>query len=156
VDEQKQSKGIKRSDPDPRPVEGSLNRVAVAGKDPTKHYVWVSEVNDPTMNPGSYLSMGYRFTQHDPDGANPVLGYNPNLKQGDHLKSFGCVLMECDLEHKAAIEKQGQAWADKMVNTIRHREVVDEVEPLDKIERAKMRGITTRRYGGDDRERWGF
>jgi hypothetical protein len=34
--------------------------------------------------------------------------------------------------------------------------VVDEVEPLDKIERAKMRGITTRRYGGDDRDRWGF
>lgn len=150
-------KGIKRNDPDPRPVEGSLNRVAVSGKDPTKHYVWVSEVNDPTMNPGSYLSQGYSFTQHDPDGANPVMGYNPNLKQGDHLKSFGCVLMECPLEHKAKLDAEGQKWADRIQDTIRRRDVIDETEPMTANERARMRGITTgRRYAGDSREQWEF
>ena len=133
-----------------------MNRVAVAGKDPTKHYVWVSEVNDPTMNPGSYLSQGYRFTQHDPDGANPVLGYNPELKQGDHLKSFGCVLMEIDAELKAEREAQGQAWADKIQAAIKTRDVMDETEPMSKIDRARMGGITSRRYGGDNREAWGF
>ena len=149
-------RGIKRNDPDPRPVEGALNRVAVSGKDPNTHYVWVSETNDPTMNPGSYLSMGYRFTQHDPDGANPVLGYNPNLKQGDHLKSFGCVLMECSMEHKRALDAQGQQWADRVEKTIRRSEILDETEPLSANERAKLSGITTRRYGGDTRENWGF
>lgn len=133
-----------------------MNRVAVSGKDPTKHYVWVSEVNDPTMNPGMYLSMGYQFTQHDPSGANPVLGYNPNLKQGDHLKSFGCVLMECSKEHHTAIQEEGQRWADRVESTIRKRDVLDSEEPMTPAERAKMRGITTRRMGSDDRKDWGF
>jgi hypothetical protein len=156
AEEKSKPQGIKRSDPDPRPVEGATNRVAVAGKDPNKHYVWVSETNDPTMNPGSYLSTGYQFTQHDPDGANPVMGYNPNLKQGDHLKSFGCVLMECSIEHKAELDRGGQEWANKMEHAIKRREVLDETEPLSAIERAKMSGITTRRYAGDTRENWGF
>ena len=156
AEEKSKPQGIKRNDPDPRPVEGALNRVAVAGKDPTKHYVWVSEANDPTMNPGSYLSQGYAFTQHDPDGANPVLGYNPNLKQGDHLKSFGCVLMECSLEHKAAMDAEGQKWADGVERAIKKRDIMDETEPMTANERAKMRGIVTRRYAGDTRENWGF
>jgi hypothetical protein len=151
-----QPKGIKRSDPDPRPVEGALNRVAVQGQDPNKHYVWVSSVNDPTMNPGSYLSQGYAMTQHDPDGANPVLGYNPKLKQGDHVEAFGCVLMECSLEHKSKLDAIGQEWANKIEQKIRKSDILDETEPLSANERARQRGIVTKRYGGDDRQHWGF
>ena len=162
--DEKKPQGIKRNDPDPRPVDGTLSRVAVQGKSPGKHYVWVSEVNDPTMNPGSYLAMGYKYSQYDPDEAMPVLGYNPDLKQGDHMKGFGCVLMECSLEQKAKIAAEGvpgvakgQAWADRVEATIRRRDILDSEEPMTAVERARMRGITTgKRYAGDDRERWSF
>jgi hypothetical protein len=147
---------IKRNDPDPRPVEGTLNRVAVAGQDPDKHYVWVSTVNDPTMNPGSYRSMGYKFTEYDPDGAQPALGYQENLKPGDRMEAFGMVLMECSKEHKRQIETNGQKWADNVCNAIKRRDIIDDTEPLTAADKAKMRGIVTRRYGGDDRENWGF
>lgn len=156
-------KGIKRNDPDPRPVEGAMNRVAVQGKDPNKHYVWVSEANDPTLNPGSYLSVGYQMSQYDKDEAMPVLGYNPGLKQGDHMKAFGCVLMECSLERKAQLDEEGapgaglgQKWARQIESTIRSKDLLDNDEPMSPIERAKSRGIVTKRYGGDDRQNWGF
>lgn len=153
--ERKGQQGIKRNDPEPRPVEGSLNRVQVEGQDPDKHYVWVSKVNDPTMNPGSYRALGYHYTQYDPAEAHPTLG-EMELKQGDRVEAFGMVLMECSKEHKQKLEAKGQAWADNMVNVIKKREVLDETEPMTANERAKMRGIVSKRYGGDDREQWGF
>ena len=156
-------KGVKRNDPDPRPVEGALNRVAFTGRDPNKHYVWVSEVNDPTMNPGSYLSMGYRFTQYEKDAEQPVMGYQPDLKQGDHIKGFGCVLMECSVEHKADLDQKGAPgmgggwdWADRVQATIRGRDIMDETEPMSPAEKARMRGIVSKRWSGDSRENWGF
>ena len=156
-------KGIKRNDPDPRPVEGATNRVAVAGQDPDKHYVWVSTVNDPTLNPGSYRSMGYRFTQYDPDEAQPVLGYTEELKQGDKIESFGMVLMECSKEHKAKLDQTGapnmgggQVWADRVCDAIRRRDLSDEDSPMTPAEKARMCGIVTKRYGGDDRAQWEF
>lgn len=161
---QNQPQGVKRNDPDPRPVEGAINRAAVAGQDPDKHYVYVSTVNDPTMSPATYRSMGYHFTQYDPDGAQPVYGYNDGLKQGDRIESFGMVLMECSKEHKAKLDREGcmgqgggQQWADKVEATIRQRDIADETEPMTAIERAKMRGIVTgKRYGGDSRSQWEF
>ena len=149
--------GIKREDPAPRPVEGTLSQVALRGKDPDKFYVWVSEINDPTMNPGSYLAQGYTFTQYDADGPKvPEMGYQRNA-QGEHIKSYGCVLMECSKEHKAMLDAKGQAWADQVESTIRKRDVGDTDDSLSAVERAKMRGIVTgSRYGGDDRSRWGF
>ncbi len=149
--------GVKRNDPDPRPVDGALPRVAIDGKDPNKHYVWVSNVNDPTMNPGSYLAQGYKFSQYDgPDSTQPVLGYNPDLKQGDRMQAFGATLMECTLEHKEKLDAVGQKWADRVVETIQRRDIADETEPLTKAQRAAMRGIVTKRYGGDDRAAWEF
>lgn len=148
-------KGIKRSDPEPRPVDGLLNRVAVEGQDPGKHYVWVSQVNNLSMNPGYYRSLGYQFSQYDPDEAQPVLGYE-EMKQGDRMQSNGMILMECTLEHKAMLDAEGQKKADRIEDTIKRRDVLDSEEPMTAIERAKMRGIVTRRYGGDDREHWGF
>ncbi len=152
----KAPKGVKRSDPDPRPVEGATNRVALRGQDPSLHYVWVSTVNDPTMNPGSYRSNGYRFSQYDPDGAQPFLGHNEDIKQGDRIEAFGMVLMEIEAEKKAELDRAGQAWADRIVDTIKRREVIDETEPMTANERAKMRGIVTKRYGGDTRSDWEF
>lgn len=151
-----QPQGIKRNDPDPRPVEGATNRVDLAGKDPGKHYVWVSTVNDPTMNPGSYRSMGYQFVQYDKDAEQPVLGYNEDLKQGDRIEAFGMVLMECSKEHKAMLDAKGQEWADRVESTIRQKDIADETEPMSPAERAKMRGIVTKRYGGDSRSQWEF
>lgn len=155
---QNQSKGIKRNDPDPRPVEGATNRVALGNQDPDKHYVWVSKVNDPTMNTSTYRAMGYHFTQYDAGGVHPTMGDCEDLKQGERVESFGMVLMECSKEHKAKIDQEGvpgtgqlgQQWADKIVEVIRNREV----EPEKAAERA--RGITTARYGGDDRKTWSF
>ena len=151
-----QPQGIKRNDPDPRPVEGATNRVDLSGKDPGKHYVYVSTVNDPTLNPRSYLSRGYSFTQYDPDGAQPVYGYNGDRKQGDRIEEFGMVLMECSLERKAEIDAQGQAWANNIESVIRKKDTLEEDEGMSPAERAKLRGITTRRYGGDSRAEWQF
>lgn len=149
-------KGIKRNDPDPRPVEGATNRVHVAGQDPDKHYVWVSKVDDPTMNPGSYRSMGYDFVQYDPDQEQPMLGFNEQLKQGDRIESFGMILMSCSKEHKAKLDAVGQKWADGICDAIKRRDLSDGDEPMTPNERARMRGIVTKRYGGDDRSNWEF
>jgi hypothetical protein len=158
-----QPKGVKRSDPTPRPVEGAINRAAVAGQDPDKHYVYVSTVNDPTMSTATYRSMGYRFSEYEPDGEQPVYGAH-DLKPGDKIESFGMVLMECSKEHKANLDQNGspgcglgQKWADKIVDTIKRRDIGDETEPLSAADRARMRGITTgKRYAGDTREQWEF
>lgn len=151
-----QPQGIKRNDPDPRPVEGATNRVDVVGQDPGKHYVWVSTVNDPTLNPGSYRSRGYRFTEYDPDGTQPAIGWNEAMKPGDRVEAMGMILMECSLEHKAKLDAQGQEWANNVERVIRQKDLSDETDPLTAIERAKMRGIVTKRYGGDSRSQWEF
>ena len=148
-------KGIKRNDPEPRPVEGVTNRVGVENQDPDKHYVWVSTVNDPTLNPGSYRSQGYQFSQYDEGGTQPTLGYQ-ELKQGDKIEAFGMVLMECSKEHKAKLDAKGQQWADNVCEAIRRRDIADETEPLTPAERARMSGITTKRYAGDSRAQWEF
>ena len=150
-------KPIKRNDPDPRPVEGATNRVGLENQDPTKHYVWVSTVNDPTLNPGSYRSQGYNFTQYDKDEVHPTMGYQNHLKPGDNVEAFGMVLMECSKEHKAKLDAVGQHWATGIEQTIRKVDIIDETEPMSANERAKMRGIVTgKRYAGDDRQSWGF
>lgn len=158
-------KGIKRNDPEPRPVEGTLNRVALTGKEPGKHYVWVSEVNNLALSPATYLSMGYRFTQYDPDGAQPaVLGWNPDLKQGDQVRGHGCILMEIDSERHAEIVQkgapgagQGQQWADQLQERIRRQEEMrDPDEPRSAAEQARVRGIRTGSYADDSRRTWSF
>lgn len=158
-------KGIKRNDPDPRPVEGTLSRVALTGKDPTKHYVWVSEVNNISLNPQSYLSMGYRFTQYDRDAELPAaLGWNPDMKQGDQMRGHGCVLMEIDQERHAELVQNGapgagsgQRWADAIQQHIRNQEELrDPEEPRSAAETAKTRGIRTGSYGDDSRRNWSF
>lgn len=155
--------GIKRSDPVARPVEGAVNRVGLRNPDPTKHYTWVSKTNDPTFSIATYRAMGYRQTQYDPDSVIPTMGDMEELKTGDRVEAFGNVLMEIDLEKKAELDAKGngmgalgQEWADKIEATIRKGEVLDREEPMSANERAKMRGITTRRWNGDNREGWGF
>lgn len=144
-------KGIKREDPPPRPVEGLANRGFLQGQDPTKHYVWVSEVNDPTINVGFYKAQGYKVSQFDPDEAKPTIGHQ-EFKQGDPIKAFGNVLMEIPLERKAEIDKVGWDAAGRIEDTIRHREV----DPLSGEERAAFRGIKSVRTEQDDRTKWRF
>lgn len=144
-------KGIKREDPPPRPVEGLANRGFLEGHDPTKHYVWVSEVNDPTINVGYYKAQGYKVSQFDPDEAKPAIGHQ-EFKQGDPIKSFGNVLMEIPLARKAEIDKRGWDAADRIEDAIRNREV----DPLSNEERRAFRGITSVRTEQDDRSKWKF
>ena len=144
-------KGIKREDPPPRPVEQVANRGFLEGADPTKHYVWVSEVNDPTINVGYYKHLGYRIAQYDPSEARPTIGYN-EYQQGDPIKSLGMVLMEAPLEVKAQIDRVGWDKADRIQNTIRK----GEVDPLSPHEKREFRGITSVRADQDDRRKWEF
>jgi len=144
-------KGIKRDDPPPRPVEQLANRGYLQGQDPTKHYVWVSEVNDPTINVGYYKHLGYKQSQYDPSEAKPTIGYQ-EFKQGDPIKTMGMVLMECPIERKAELDKEGWDKASKIEDTIRNREV----DPLSEQERREFRGITSVRTEQDDRRKWQF
>lgn len=144
-------RGIKREDPPPRPVEQLANRGFLQGADPTKHYVWVSEVNDPTINVGYYKHLGYRVAQFDPNEARPTIGYQ-EYTQGDPIKTMGMVLMECPVERKAELDKVGWDKASKIEDTIRNREV----DPLSDEERRAFRGITSVRTEQDDRKRWQF
>lgn len=144
-------RGIKREDPPPRPVEQTANRGFLEGHDPGKHYVWVSEVNDPTINVGYYKHLGYRIAQYDPSEARPTIGYQ-EYQQGDPIKSMGMVLMECTIERKAELDKAGWARADAIQDTIRNREV----EPLSAQEKREFRGITSVRTSQDDRRKWEF
>ena len=150
-------KGIRREDPPPRPVEQLANRGYLAGADASKHYVWVSEVNDPTINVGYYKHLGYKVAQYDPSEARPNLGYQ-EYRQGDAIKSMGMVLMECPIERKREIESKGadgvSGWdkAQRIEDTIRNREL-DELSPQEKRE---FRGITSVRTDQDDRRKWQF
>lgn len=140
-----------RQDPPPRPVEQTANRGFLDKQRPDKHYVFVSEVNDPTINVGHYLSQGYKISQYDPDDPKPTIGYQ-ELKQGDPIKAHGMVLMEAPLELKAEIDKRGWDAADRIQETIRNREI----DPLSPEERAQFRGITSTRTDQDDRRKWQF
>lgn len=144
-------KGVRREDPPPRPVEQVANRGFLADSDGTKHFVWVSEVNDPTLNVGSYLAQGYKVSQYDPDEAKPTVGYN-EYKQGDPIKAMGMVLMEIPVERKRALDEQGWKRADAIQETIRQRDI----DPLSAQEQAGFRGIKSVRAEGDDRRKWQF
>lgn len=143
--------GIRREDPPPRPVEGTANRGFLQGQDPGKHYVWVSEVNDPTFNISYYRSLGYKVAQYDPSEAQPTIG-NDEFRQGDPIKSFGNVLMEIPLERKRELDERGWQEADRIQETIRNRDI----EPMTAEDRQKFRGITTKRMSTDDRRTWQF
>lgn len=144
-------KGIKREDPPPRPVEQTANRGFLEGHDPDKHYVWVSEINDPTINVGAYKAQGYRIAQYDPSEARPTIGYQ-EYQQGDPIKAMGMVLMECSKEHKAELDRVGWERAKRVEETIRNREI----DPLSDEERHQFRGITSVRTEQDDRRKWQF
>lgn len=145
------SRRLKREDPPARPVEQLANRGYLDGHDPGKHYVWVSEVNDPTINVGYYKSLGYKVCQYDPDEARPTIGYQ-EFQQGDPIKSFGMVLMEVPIERKNEIDKVGWDAANRIQDVIRNREV----DPLSGEERQAFRGITSVRTEQDDRKKWEF
>ena len=152
-------KGIRREDPPPRPVEQLANRGYLAGADAAKHYVWVSEVNDPTINVGYYKHLGYQVAQYDPSEARPSLDYgSTEYRQGDPIKSMGMVLMEVSLERKSELDHKGadgqSGWdkAQRIENTIRQ----GEVDPLSAQERREFRGITSVRTQQDDRKTWSF
>lgn len=151
VAEHQPKKGIRREDPPPRPVEGIANRGYLEGSDPTKHYVWVSEVNDPTINVGYYKHLGYQISQFDPDEAKPTIGHS-EFKQGDPIKTMGMVLMECPIERKRALDAVGWERADRIQETIRNREI----DPLSEEEQARFRGIKSVRTDQDDRRKWQF
>lgn len=144
-------RGIRREDPPPRPVEQTANRGFLEGQDPTKHYVWVSEVNDPTFNIGYYKHLGYKVAQYDPSEARPTIGYQ-EFQQGDPIKTMGMTLMEMPLERKLEMDRAGQAHLDKIEDTIRNREV----DPLSQEEKTRFRGITSVRTEQDDRKKWQF
>lgn len=146
-----QQQRLRREDPPPRPVEQVANRGFLGDADPGKHYVWVSEVNDPTINVGSYLAQGYKVSQFDPDEAKPAIGFQ-EFKQGDAIKSMGMVLMEIPVERKRELDAVGWKKADAIQEVIRNREV----DPLSPEERAQFRGITSVRDAADDRRKWQF
>ncbi len=145
------SKGMRREDPPPRPVEQVANRGFLADADPGKHYVFVSEVNDPTLNVGSYLAQGYTISQFDQNEAKPTIGYQ-EYKQGDAIKSMGMVLMEIPVERKRALDEVGWKRADAIQETIRQRDI----DPLSSDEQARFKGIKTVRADSDDRRKWQF
>lgn len=150
--EQVQGKrGMRREDPPPRPVEQVANRGFLEGSDPDKHYVYVSEVNDPNLNVGFYLNQGYTISQYDPNEAKPTVGYN-QYQQGDPIKSMGMVLMEIPIERKRAIDEVGWKRADAIQETIRQRDL----DPLTSDEAARFKGIKSVRADSDDRRKWQF
>jgi hypothetical protein len=153
AEEQVQGKGskLRREDPPARPVEQVANRGFLANNDGTKHFVYVSEVNDPTLNVGSYLAQGYKIAQFDPDEAKPTVGYN-EYKQGDPIKAMGMVLMEISVERKRELDERGWKRADAIQETIRQRDV----DPMSPQEEAGFRGIKSVRADGDDRRKWQF
>ncbi len=144
-------KGVRREDPPPRPVEQVANRGFLSEADPDKHYVFVSEVNDPTLNVGSYLAQGYTVSQFDPSEAKPTIGYQ-EYKLGDPIKSMGMVLMEIPLERKRQLDEVGWRRADAIQETIRQRDI----DPLSGDEAAKFKGIKSVRAESDDRRKWQF
>jgi hypothetical protein len=150
-------KRLRREDPPPRPVEQTANRGYLEGRDASKHYVWVSEVNDPTINVGYYKSQGYKIAQYDPSEARPNLGWQ-EYQQGDPIKSMGMVLMEIPKERKDELDRVGPdgqgGWdkATRIEEVIRNREV----DPLSDEEKRAFRGIKSVRTEQDDRRKWEF
>lgn len=144
-------KTVRREDPPPRPVEQVANRGFLADADPDKHYVFVSEVNDPTLNVGSYLAQGYVVSQYDPSEAKPTIGYQ-EYKLGDPIKSMGMVLMEIPVERKKQLDEVGWRRADAIQETIRQRDI----DPLSGDEAARFKGIKSVRADSDDRRKWQF
>lgn len=142
---------VRREDPPPRPVEQVANRGFLADADPNKHYVFVSEVNDPTLNVGSYLAQGYTVSQFDENEAKPTIGYQV-YKQGDAIKSMGMVLMEIPVERKRELDAIGWKRADVIQETIRQRDI----DPLSSAEAHGFRGIKSVRADNDDRRKWQF
>ncbi len=149
--EKTKHEGIRRDDPPPRPVEGLANRGFLQGHDPNKHYVWVSEQNDPTFNISYYKSLGYKVCQYDPSEAQPTIG-NDEFRQGDAIKSFGNVLMELPAARKQELDSQAWTEADRIQEQIRNRDI----DPLTPEDRQRFRGISTRRMSTDDRRSWQF
>lgn len=150
-----QTKGkLKREDPPPRPIDGLVSRGMLENGDPSKHYVWVSDVNDPTFNIGHYRRLGYKVAQYDPDSAQPLFGFEEReLKQGDPVRSTGMVLMECPIEHKRQLDQAGWQKANQIEETIRRHDI----DPYSREERAMFKGITSvRDPENDDRARWKF
>jgi len=139
-------------------VEQTANRGFLEGADPNKHYVWVSEVNDPTINVHYYKHLGYTQSQYDPSEVHPTLGNMDGIKQGDPIKTMGMVLMECPLERKRQLDEVGPngntGWRfhDRLQDKVKHREF-DELSPQEKRDFA---GITSVRTETDDRKRWSF
>ncbi len=144
-------KALRREDPPPRPLEQVANRGFLEGADADKHYVWVSEVNDPTINVGFYKHLGYQVSQFDPTEAKPTIGYQ-EYRQGDTIKSMGMVLMEIPIERKRALDAVGWQKADAVQDAIRQRDI----DPLSPEERASFRGIKSVRADSDDRRKWQF
>ena len=142
---------MRREDPPPRPVEQVANRGFLAEADPGKHYVWVSEVNDPTINVGFYKAQGYKVSQYDPAEAQPTVGYN-EYQQGDPIKAMGMVLMEIPMERKRELDELGWKRADAIQETIRQRDI----DPMSPQEQAGFRGIKSVRADNDDRRKWQF
>lgn len=143
---------VKREDPPPRPVEGLANRGLLDGADPTKHYVYVSEERNPTFNIGHYRRLGYTVSQYDPSSAQPVFGYE-EFRQGDAIRADGCVLMECPIEHKQKLDREGWAKADAIEETIRKRDV----DPFSLEEQRTFKGIkSVRDPEEDNRASWKF
>lgn len=151
-------RGIRREDPPPRPVEQTANRGFLEGADTGKHYVWVSEVNDPTINVSYYRHLGYKVSQYDPSEARPALGNMDDMKQGDPIKTMGMLLMECPLERKRELDELGPegrtGWRahDRLQDKIRR----SDIDELSEQERREFRGITSVRTEQDDRKRWSF
>lgn len=151
-------RGIRREDPPPRPVEQTANRGFLTGADPNKHYVWVSDVNDPTINASYYRHLGYKVSQYDPSEAHPSLGNMDELKQGDPIKTMGMTLMECPIERKRELDEVGPqgntGWRlfDRLQDKVKNREL----DELSEQERREFRGITSVRTEQDDRKRWSF
>lgn len=143
----KQHQSVKREDPPSRPLEQLAERASLENADPTKHYVYVSELSDPTLNVGYYKSLGYKISQYDPNEAKPLVGYS-EYQQGDAIKANGCVLMECPMEVKQALDRKGWAAADRIQDTIKRRDLDPEEE--------RVRGIKSVRADGDNRTIWEF
>jgi hypothetical protein len=151
-------RGIKREDPPPRPVEQTANRGFLSGADPNKHYVWVSEVNDPTINVSYYRHLGYKAAQYDPSEAVPALGNMEELKQGDPIKTMGMVLMELPMERKRELDEFGPQGntGQRAFNLLEEKVKNREFDPLTPQEQREFRGITSVRTEQDDRKRWSF
>jgi hypothetical protein len=146
--------GQRRVDPRPAPTDAVSAQGVLVGKNPDKHYVWVSKVGDPTFNVGTYRAKGYkveRFDKDNPNEARPVIGCE---EYGAPIEAVACVLMSCSLEQKRKLDAQAQLEVDRIQHTIRH----GRVDPLSAADRAQYQHIRFERDldRGDNRPNWEF